>query len=50
MAKASAKAKRGCIGAIADEFDFGYANVPSRGSKHGRKSAGGPGLGKCDLM
>lgn len=49
-ARATAKAKRGCIGAIADEFDFGYANVPKRVSKHGRSSAGGVGLGACDLM
>lgn len=50
IAKAAAKAKRGCIGAIVDEFDFGFANVPSRGSKRGRKSAGGSELGKCELM
>ncbi len=42
-----AKAKRGCMGALASEFDFGYANVASRGARSGRRA---PGLGKCELM
>lgn len=38
------------MGALADEFDFGYANIATRETRGGKKIVGGTGLGKCELM
>lgn len=38
------------MGALADEFDFGYANLATRDARGGRKVVGGPAVGKCELM